>query len=518
MHKEWFKTFVGRLIAANIIGTVVAIAITGALTTKSTDPYFTIGVCVGIILIYTVVAVICGRSFFNSLNAVAEQIHSISDGSLHADRYSIKGNNELDDLNRRLADSIESLSAIVNETSVGLDRLAEGDLNYSLPDNWNGQFANISLKYNEIAASLRDTFKDIYSASDQVSTGSQQVANGAQMLSQGSAQQTDAIMNLTDQIEDISERVNKTASAARSTTLIVKESGKRIEECSAEMRNMLASMEDINASSVEISKIIKVIDDIAFQTNILALNAAVEAAKAGSAGKGFAVVADEVRNLAAKSAEAANRTTALIERSVENVEKGSKIAKDTARVLQTVVDSQAKIDTEVSRISRESDFQAEEIQKVTTGVERISSVVQSNTATAQESAAASEELSGQSSALRMLLSHFRFEKDSGRYSLDNILSDELPDDHNGADYFDRNDSTAEEDSTNDSEPAASDDTPSVMPDSFNAPNYEPLSTSGPYDSTDMSGGDGYHDVNDHGFVPVSFDNVEEDFEDPPGKY
>lgn len=244
-------------------------------------------------------------------------------------------------------------------------------------------------------------------ASEQVASGASQVADGAQVLSRGATEQASSVEELAATINDISRYSTNTAASTLDADKQVQIAGSRVQACDRQMKDMLSAMEEIRSKSVEISKIIKTIEDIAFQTNILALNAAVEAARAGTAGKGFAVVADEVRNLASKSAEASKNTAALIAGTVQAVEKGFGYANETAGSLVEIVDVAKSVSVTVGKISEDAKEQANAISQVTTGIEQISGVVQSNSATAEESAAASEELSGQAQMLKSLVGKFK---------------------------------------------------------------------------------------------------------------
>ena len=392
-----------------VIAAFVVVSVVAAIAMFANSIVLQIIMTIVGLAVFAAMSLIIGKKITNKLGIISKRLQDISDGDVHTFTEKLDAKTEFEDLYNTLEDTVVHLNEIINEINKGLDKLAEGDLNYRLPDDWKGDFGLISGKYNDITASLRNTFRNIDSASNQVSNGSQQVADGAQTLSQGATEQAASIDQLNDQISTISKKVDNTADFAANAMKVVNDTGDKIRECGDEMSQMLTAMDDINKSSAEISKIIKVIDDIAFQTNILALNAAVEAARAGNAGKGFAVVADEVRNLAAKSAEAANQTTSLIENSIESVKRGADIAHETAGTLDKIVKNASLISDEVSKISDASNEQASEIRRVSQGVEQIAAVVQSNTATAEESAATSEELSGQSGVLRNLLAHFKID-------------------------------------------------------------------------------------------------------------
>lgn len=248
---------------------------------------------------------------------------------------------------------------------------------------------------------------NINEAALQVSTSSSEVASASESLAQGSTEQASAIEEITASIIDIAEKTKQNASEANDAAELVARAIENVKKGNEQMHDMMDAMEAINESSESISKIIKVIDDIAFQTNILALNAAVEAARAGDAGKGFAVVAEEVRNLAAKSAAAAAETAELIEDSIHKVEAGSNIADATAKALETITEAVRQSEQIITGIAEASNYQATAIAQIDQAIEQVSQVVQTNSATSEECASASMELSSQASRMRDLLSIYK---------------------------------------------------------------------------------------------------------------
>ncbi len=312
---------------------------------------------------------------------------------------------------------IRKLQVIIDDENKFLAKMAAGDFTVDsiCEEEYTGGFHPLLVSFRGIAEKLNDTMLQISQSSSQVAAGSEQVSNGAQALSQGATEQASSVQELAATINEISNRVKQNADNAQQANAMAGSVSTEMNVSNEKMQRMIQAMGDISNCSSEIGKIIKTIEDIAFQTNILALNAAVEAARAGTAGKGFAVVADEVRNLASKSAEASQNTSALIENSLKAVENGTKIADETAQNLLQAVNDVNEMTNIIGQISEASSNQADAISQITMGIDQISSVVQTNSATAEESAAASEELSSQSQIMRSLVGRFRLKGSPSRH-------------------------------------------------------------------------------------------------------
>ena len=370
---------------------------------------FIVGIIIVIVaLICTVImATILIRSVVEPVKQLQEAMEKMRQGNMDIE-IGYKSEDELG----RLSDDLRSVAAflkavVADETNI-LTEMSRGNFNVysSMSKDYVGSFVAIYNSMVLLRDNLSSTLSSVTQSADQVAAGSEQVSSGAQALSQGATEQASSVEELAATINEISNNVEKNAENAKAASDMADNVREQAGESRQRMQEMLSAMTDISNSSSEIGKIIKTIEDIAFQTNILALNAAVEAARAGAAGKGFAVVADEVRNLAGKSAEASKNTSALIEGSLHAVDRGTKIANDTAKALQQLTEGVQGVAQTIEEISSASESQAVSVKQVNEGISQISSVVQSNSATAEESAAASEELSSQAQLLKELVSKF----------------------------------------------------------------------------------------------------------------
>ena len=348
------------------------------------------------------------------IRACAERLSLVDEGDLSSPVPEFRSRDEVGTLSRATADIVNNLRELIGDVGYLLSEMANGNFdvrsrNYDL---YQGDYTNLLQSVRKINIELSQTLEQINQAADQVSAGAEQVSSGAQALAQGATEQASAVEELSATVTEIDVSAEANAEAATQSKEKSGQAGGQVEVSVQKMDALRGAMSDILRGHEEISQIIETIENIAFQTNILALNAAVEAARAGSSGKGFAVVADEVRNLAQKSDAAAKQTKELIERSTQNVERGSTLSDEVNDALQKTSDLAGEAVSFMDQVAENIVSEAHSINQVKDGIDQISAVVQTNSATAEESAAASEQLSGQAQLLKDLTGKFVFRKDA----------------------------------------------------------------------------------------------------------
>ncbi len=353
-----------------------------------------------IIIIMTLIIIYFRQVFKKEMRKVVNKANEVALGK-PAELLQRKNKDELG----RICDSMNGVIKNNIRQSELMEEIAKGNLTVEVVPASEEDILGISIK--NMVYQNRHAMMNISDSANQVLTSSSEVAGASEALAQGSTEQASAIEQITVSINDIAEKTRKNADEASNAAKFMDEAMGAMKKGENQMSDMMSAMQDINASSESISKIIKVIDDIAFQTNILALNAAVEAARAGDAGKGFAVVAEEVRNLAARSAEAAKETAELIESSIVKVNAGSDIVNSLAGALTKLTELVSGCGGIVSGIAEASNYQATAISQVNNAIEQVSEVVSTNSATSEQCAAASVELSNQAKKMKEYLSVYR---------------------------------------------------------------------------------------------------------------
>jgi len=357
---------------------------------------------------------VLSRTISKPIMESAKRLIDFSKGDFRSPVPKARSNDETRDVIEATAETIEKLNRVIGDVAYQLEQMGHGNFAVDSRDTdaYVGDLAAVLQSLRDVNQAVNAALLQVDASVDQVNAGSAHVSSAAQALAQGATQQASSVQELAATVSDISNQINATAQHAKTAEAEDRSAGDELNICSQRMNELVAAMNVIDGKSKDISKVIKAIEDIAFQTNILALNAAVEAARAGAAGKGFAVVADEVRDLATKSQQAAQSTTTLIDETVRAVAEGARLSGETDLALRRVVANSEKVLEAVTLISSATAEQSGAVAQVSTGIDQISAVVQTNSATAEQSAAASEELSGQASLLKELVGKFNLRRDA----------------------------------------------------------------------------------------------------------
>ncbi|MBR2894161.1 MAG: methyl-accepting chemotaxis protein, partial [Oscillospiraceae bacterium] len=363
------------------------------------------GIC-GVMLV--IIIVLVSLAITIPIRTLNTAVGKLAEGNLDVSIQS-SSNNEIGQLASsvtQLVDRLKTYILYINEVSDVLGQIGNGDLTFQLHQDYIGEFSPLKTALLEIQKNLTNTMYRITNSAAQVDNSTGQIASASQALAQGATEQASTIEELSAAIQELAGRSQDESRRATHLSQGVFAMGSQLSDSNHQMQQLRLAMDNITTQSAEIAKIIKTIEDIAFQTNILALNAAVEAARAGAAGKGFAVVADEVRSLAGKSADAAQNITGLITTSIEAVRGGSTLANETADSLAVVAKNVTEVVSAVEQFASRYQEQTASLDETSTGIEQISAVVQNNSATAEETAASSQELSAQARLMKQLTDQF----------------------------------------------------------------------------------------------------------------
>lgn len=364
-------------------------------------------VCVVFILVGAFLAIRTAKSIADPVKACAERLNKLAEGDLTAPVPIVQRKDEILDLQQGTSHMIESLQTIIHDEMTLLGEMSKGNFAVESTASYVGDFEPLQHSILGIIDSFNTMLRNVNQASVEVAGGADRISSGAQELSQGATEQASAVEELAATTEDITGKIRKNATEAMEASSLAQKVGQDALHSNEELLTLTKAIEDVRESASGVSKILKTISDIAFQTNILSLNAAIEAARAGEAGRGFAVVANEVRSLAVQSAEAAKSTTKLLQDTQNSVQNGTKIAKQTEDSLSVFIQNVQEVAETVRQIAEVAQEQSAASTQISDGINQISSVVQTNSATAQESVASSEELSHQAEKLKQIFQQYK---------------------------------------------------------------------------------------------------------------
>ncbi len=369
-----------------------------------------------VIILVVILLVSMGLTMFVAAATIYRKLRPLKDlsvasaemskGNLHH-LITHEGEDEIGELAYNLKMTRRTLASYIEEIQASMGAFGEGDFTREMEVEFIGDFKEIQISMNDFVGLITSTLDSLKASVEQVTVGANHVAAGSQNLAQGSTEQSSSVSELNSLIADITEQIHVNADSVKTVNATSQDIAIRLDEANKDMDSMMNAMNDIQEKSEAITKIVKTIEDVAFQTNILALNAAVEAARAGTAGKGFAVVADEVRSLSTRTSEAVKNTSDLIDNTVIAVEQGNKIAGTTISSLKSVTEDITSFVDTLDAIAQASSSQSESIKRINLGVNQISDVMHSNSAVSEESAATSEELSSQAAVMKESIEQFK---------------------------------------------------------------------------------------------------------------
>ena len=373
--------------------------------------FFIYGSVIVVVILQVLTSYFTRKRIIAPIVTIENEMGEISQGNLSAVFPLEPDTSEIGRLTEAIHTTKRELKLYIKDIDDKLAQMAKGNMDLAIGDNYRGEFLSIQDSMRTILEALNRALAEINHSADQVASGSEQVASSAEELSQGAVEQSATVQELSGNMKVLGESLEAMASNAVEARNYSVTASDQLQFSNEKMDELSSAIRKIADASNQISGIIKIIEDIAFQTNILALNAAVEAARAGEAGKGFAVVADEVRNLAAKSSEAAQSTTVLIENMLKQMQQGTTLTTETTEALFKVVEG-ARLSTDlVDEIATKTNQQLKTLDEVLTGIDTISHVVESNAAAAEESAASAQELSGQAVSLKQSVERFKLRSD-----------------------------------------------------------------------------------------------------------